>query len=76
MQYRVNLEKIEILLYTNKTDKTITSKVTFDNISLIITGSHLIIETYDTTSQDEKIIETGNVFNLNEIKSYRTYKIK
>lgn len=62
-------EKIELLVKEN--DSII--KIQFNDCKLKITNEHIIILTSEEPI-DKMEINIGNIFNLNAIQAYKTYK--
>ena len=67
--------KIELLVRTivNEVVMPSLTKVEYENASMLITGNYVVITTKETNDETNEVVETSNIFHLNEIKSYRTY---
>lgn len=63
--------KVELLLSNN--DSLSVIKEEFNNCGLMITGDYIIITTDETTEINHSLINTGNIFNLKNVLSYRTH---
>lgn len=48
------------------------SNIKYEDCSMMITANHLIVITEYVNSSTGSISTTGNVFNLSEIKAYKT----
>ena len=60
-------------LRTKQNDFPQTTKLEFNDAGLIITGDYIIV-IEDEVSPEHSLTSTGKIFQLAEIKAYKTYK--
>jgi hypothetical protein len=71
-------EKVELLVRTivNEVVMPSLTKVEFEDAGMVITGNYMIITTKQYVGETNEVVQTSQIFHLNEIKSYRTYNKK
>lgn len=61
-------KKIELLLLKDRNDPLMTKAISFETASFILSGDFIII------TSDDKDNNKSDVFNLHDVKAYKTYK--
>lgn len=71
-------EKVELLVRTivNEVVMPSLNKIEFEDAGMVITGNYMIITTKQYVWETNEVVQTSQIFHLNEIKSYRTYNKK
>lgn len=71
-------EKVELLVRTivNEVVMPSLNKIEFEDAGMVITGNYMIITTKHYVEEANEVVQTSQIFHLNEIKSYRTYNKK
>lgn len=71
-------DKVELLVrnVVNEVLMPSVTRVEFEDAGMVITGNYMIITTKSYDQDKEEIVQTSNIFHLNEIKSYRTHNKK
>lgn len=65
--------KVEILLYTDLKDKTLTTNISYEDCGLILTGDYLIIVIDERDNINNSNTSTGKIYHLSEVKAYKTH---
>jgi hypothetical protein len=71
-------EKVELLVrnVVNEVVMPSLTRVDFEDAGMVITGNYMIITIKDYDHEKKEVVQTSNIFHLNEIKSYRTHNKK
>ncbi len=70
--------KIELLIFNEgyeKNDLRSTTRVSFLDCGMIISGDHLIIVMDDKDELNHSLTTTGRIFNLKDVSGYKTYAL-
>jgi hypothetical protein len=64
--------KIELLLYSDLKDKTLTTSISYEDCGFMITGDYIII-VIDERNINNSNTSTGKIYPLSEVKAYKTH---
>jgi hypothetical protein len=65
--------KVELLLYSDLKDKTLTTNITHEDCGFIITGDYIIIVIDERNDINNSNTSTGMIYHLSEVKAYKTH---
>lgn len=65
--------KIELLLYSDLKDKTLTTSISYEDCGIMITGDYLIIVIDERNDINNTNTSTGKIYHLSEVKAYKTH---
>jgi len=66
-------DKVELLLKSTTNDPLNTTKLEFWNCDLIVHGNYMFVIIDDLDDVNNSFTSTGNIFNLRDIRAYKTY---